>query len=259
MYLEPEEVSTTPHLQPPAAQMLQGRARLPRSPLFLAQNASSSPERRSIANLTPRVVTRIATHNTPSYLPTEPDQRPGSSSRLHSTRQPRTLRHQTNSFSFDDSERSSVAYEQERALSSSTTDSRPRPSESLNLRQELRGSSLQSSRIPSLASSFRSDLPPLHDQAISTQSGEIENGTDFNGRTRGEEMGPHSLSLIAEQSVISTSISNDPPRELNLPPPFSTILDQFRGQDHFQALHQMGIQTDLLFQALSEVLLVALQ
>ncbi|KAB8294174.1 hypothetical protein EYC80_009614 [Monilinia laxa] len=220
---EPEEVSTTPHLQPPAAQMLQGRSRLPRSPLFLAQNASSSPERRSIANLTPRVESRIATNNTSSYLLTEPDQRPGSSSRLRSTRQPRTLRHQTNSFSFDDSERSSVAYEQERALSSSTTDSRPRPSESLNLRQELRGSSLQSSRIPSLASSFRSDLPPLHDQTISKQSGEIENGADFNGRTRDEEIGPHSLSLIAEQSVISTSISNDPPRELNLPPPFSTI------------------------------------
>ncbi|KAA8565907.1 hypothetical protein EYC84_009718 [Monilinia fructicola] len=189
---EPEEVSTTPHLQPPAAQRLQGRARLPRSPLFLAQNASSSPEHRPIASLTPRVVSHVATHNAPV-------------------------------FSFDDSERSSVAYEQERALSSSTTDSRPRPSESLNLRQELRGSSLQSSRIPSFASSFRSDLPPLHDQTISAQSGEIENGAGFNQRTRDEEMGPHSLSLIAEQSVISTSTSNDPSRELTLPPPFSTI------------------------------------
>ncbi|KAJ8063396.1 hypothetical protein OCU04_008617 [Sclerotinia nivalis] len=220
---EPEDSSTTPHLQPPAAQRLQARTRLPRSPLFLAQNASSSPERRSTASLTPRVVSRIATHNTPGFMFAQPARRPGPSPHPPSTRQPRTLRHQANSFSFDDSERSSVAYEQERALSSSTTDSRPRPSESLNLRQELRGSSLQSSRIPSFASSIRSQEHPSSDREVSTQSKETENESNPDRFIRDEEMDPHSLVLIPEQSVISTTASPNRSQELRLPPPFSTV------------------------------------
>ncbi|KAI9645181.1 hypothetical protein NHQ30_005915 [Ciborinia camelliae] len=219
---EPEESSTTPRLQPPVAQRLQGRTRLPRSPLFLAQNASSSPERRSTASLTPRVVSRIATHNTPGYMFAQPARRPGPSPNSHSTRQPRSLRHQTNSFSFDDSERSSVAYEQERALSSSTTDSRPRPSESLNLHQELRGSSLESSRIPSFASSIRSDLS-LPGQGTSIKSGKIEIEAKVDECIADDETDPHSLILIAEQSIISTSIPANRSPELNLPPPFSTV------------------------------------
>ncbi|CAD6449212.1 924dc92a-1eb8-4d01-8c1e-e29f19ad166e [Sclerotinia trifoliorum] len=220
---EPEDSSTTPHLQPPAAQRLQARTRLPRSPLFLAQNASSSPELRSTASLTPRVVSRVATHNTPDFMFTQPARRPGPSPHPHSTRQPRTLRHQANSFSFDDSERSSVAYEQERALSSSTTDSRPRPSESLNLRQELRGSSLQSSRIPSFASSIRSQEHPSSDREVSAQSNETENESNPDRLIRDEEMDVHSLVLIPERSVISTTSSFNRSQELRLPPPFSTV------------------------------------
>ncbi|KAM0168692.1 hypothetical protein ACHAPF_010723 [Botrytis cinerea] len=220
---EPEDASTTPHIQPPAAQRLQARTRLPRSPLFLAQNASSSPERHTTASLTPRVVSRIATHNTPGFLFAQPARRPGPSPHIQSARQPRTLRHQTNSFSFDDSERSSVAYEQERALSSSTTDSRPRPSESLNLRQELRGSSLQSSRIPSFASSIHSQERPASDREVLIQSREIESETNTYEPIRDEEMDPHSLVSIAEQSIISTIISVNRSQELHLPPPFSTV------------------------------------
>ncbi|KAK6598846.1 hypothetical protein H4I96_08050 [Botrytis cinerea] len=220
---EPEDASTTPHIQPPAAQRLQARTRLPRSPLFLAQNASSSPERHTTASLTPRVVSRIATHNTPGFLFAQPARRPGPSPHIQSARQPRTLRHQTNSFSFDDSERSSVAYEQERALSSSTTDSRPRPSESLNLRQELRGSSLQSSRIPSFASSVHSQERPASDREVLIQSREIESETNTYEPIRDEEMDPHSLVSIAEQSIISTIISVNRSQELHLPPPFSTV------------------------------------
>ncbi|KAM0149957.1 hypothetical protein ACHAQE_009179 [Botrytis cinerea] len=220
---EPEDASTTPHIQPPAAQRLQARTRLPRSPLFLAQNASSSPERHTTASLTPRVVSRIATHNTPGFLFAQPARRPGPSPHIQYARQPRTLRHQTNSFSFDDSERSSVAYEQERALSSSTTDSRPRPSESLNLRQELRGSSLQSSRIPSFASSVHSQERPASDREVLIQSREIESETNTYEPIRDGEMDPHSLVSIAEQSIISTIISVNRSQELHLPPPFSTV------------------------------------
>ncbi|KAF7907948.1 hypothetical protein BELL_1124g00020 [Botrytis elliptica] len=220
---EPEDASTTPHIQAPASQRLPARTRLPRSPLFLAQNASSSPERHTTASLTPRVVSRIATHNTPGFLFAQPARRPGPSPHIQSTRQPRTLRHQTNSFSFDDSERSSVAYEQERALSSSTTDSRPRPSESLNLRQELRGSSLQSSRIPSFASSVRSQERPPSDRAVLIESQEIESETNTYEPVINEEMDPHSLVSIAEQSIISTAISVHRSKQLTLPPPFSTV------------------------------------
>ncbi|TGO26507.1 hypothetical protein BPAE_0058g00250 [Botrytis paeoniae] len=220
---EPEDASTTPHIQAPAAQRLQARIRLPRSPLFLAQNASNSPERHTTSSLTPRVVPRIATHNTPGFLFAQPARRPGPSPHIQSTRQPRTLRHQTNSFSFDDSERSSVAYEQERALSSSTTDSRPRPSESLNLRQELRGSSLQSSRIPSFASSVRSQERPPSERKVLIESQEIESETNTYEPVLDEEMDPHSLVSIAEQSVISTAISVNRSRGLSLPPPFSTV------------------------------------
>ena len=168
-------------------------------------------------------MSRIATHNTPGFLFAQPARRPGPSPHIQYARQPRTLRHQTNSFSFDDSERSSVAYEQERALSSSTTDSRPRPSESLNLRQELRGSSLQSSRIPSFASSVHSQERPASDREVLIQSREIESETNTYEPIRDEEMDPHSLVSIAEQSIISTIISVNRSQELHLPPPFSTV------------------------------------
>lgn len=169
-------------------------------------------------------MSRIATHNTPGFLFAQPARRPGPSPHIQSARQPRTLRHQTNSFSFDDSERSSVAYEQERALSSSTTDSRPRPSESLNLRQELRGSSLQSSRIPSFASSVGSqERPPSGREEVLIQSREIESETNTYEPIRDEEMDPHSLVSIAEQSIISTILSVNRSQELHLPPPFSTV------------------------------------
>lgn len=120
-----------------------GSRKLPRSPLFISQNAaSSSPERRPAFALTPRVTSRVATHNTPGIIFAQPPRRPP-------RRSPRHHRHQTNSFSFDSSERSSAAYEQQRVSSVSTNNSIPRPSDNTSLRDELRGSSLQSSRNPS--------------------------------------------------------------------------------------------------------------
>lgn len=131
----------------PALQGPSGRTRLPISPLVFAQNASSSsPDRRLTTSLTPRVVERVAIHGTPGVIFTQPPRRPHT--------QPTTrYRHQTNSFSFDDSERSAVAYEQERASSPSSTDSQPRPAGDRSLHEELRGSSLTSSRVLSNATS----------------------------------------------------------------------------------------------------------
>jgi hypothetical protein len=145
---------------------------LPRSPLFLSQNATS-PEGRLTTGLTPRVVSRVATHSTPGIIFAQPPRRPprttprstprvASRVTTHhgqehiSTRPPRpprtaprTLRHQTNSFSFDSSERASAAYEQDRVISNATDDTTAHPSEDTRLHDELRGSSLQSSRISS--------------------------------------------------------------------------------------------------------------
>jgi hypothetical protein len=103
--------------------------------LFFSHNISSSPEQRLTSGLTPRVASRMATHNTPGIIFAQP-------ARRMRRRSPRTFRHQTNSFSFDSSERSSAAYEQERVSSASTNDTTPRPSDDLSLHEELRGSSL---------------------------------------------------------------------------------------------------------------------
>lgn len=60
-------------------------------------------------------------------------------------RRSRNFRHQTNSFSFDESERSSAAYDHHRESSISTTNSKPRPSSDINLHEELRGRRVQES------------------------------------------------------------------------------------------------------------------
>ncbi|KAG0651467.1 hypothetical protein D0Z07_1919 [Hyphodiscus hymeniophilus] len=125
---------------------------LPRSPLYLSHNASSSPDRRLTSSLTPRVISRVANHHTPGLMFSQPARRPA------------TFRHQTNSFSFDASERSSAAYEQDRISSWSTTDTTPRPSPGLRLHDELRASSLISSEVSStgafIFSSPELPLPP---------------------------------------------------------------------------------------------------
>ncbi|EKD14650.1 hypothetical protein MBM_07371 [Drepanopeziza brunnea f. sp. 'multigermtubi' MB_m1] len=147
--LTPNDASTTQQLQPPSSHRLRPRA-LPRSPLFLSQNASTSPERRPTSNLTPHVASRVTHHHTPSILFSQPPRRPPRPG--GPTSSTRTLRHQTNSFSFDSSERSSAAYEQERVVSSSSNGI-ARGSAEVNLHDDLRGSSLQSSRNPSAESS----------------------------------------------------------------------------------------------------------
>ena len=123
---------------------------LPRSPLYFSHHGSSSPERRPTSSLTPRVASRVANHHTPGIIFSQPPRRPA------------TFRHQTNSFSFDSSERSSTAYEQDRLSSSSTTNTALRPSHGLRLHDELRGSSLTSSRVSSAGPfSFSSPQLPL--------------------------------------------------------------------------------------------------
>jgi hypothetical protein len=141
---------------------------LPRSPLYNAHNISNSPDRHTVS-LSPRVAQRVATQSSPGVLFSQP---------------PRRYRHQTNSFSFDESERSSAAYEQDRVASFSSTGSRPRPSNDVNLHEELHRNSLEEPDIDDVNSNI-------------THSDESQY--------------PH-----------STDNNETPQRSLPLPPPFST-------------------------------------
>ena len=168
--------------------MLRARRTLPRSPLFAAYNALSSPEHRATSGLTPRVTSSVATHHAPGIIFAQPARRPP-------RRIPRTFRHQTNSFSFDSSERASAAYEQRLVSSTSTIESVQWPTGNLNMHEELRGSSLESSRTPSVITT-------------STQADEDESMLSFS----------HSY---AATNTDRTFIFYSP--QLSLPPPFSTV------------------------------------
>jgi hypothetical protein len=101
-----------------------------------------SPEPRLITGLTPRVLSRVASHNSPGIIFSVPPRRP-----------PRTcprFRHQTNSFSFDESERSSVAYEHDFATPGSTNESTPKPDDDLSFCEELQDNLLPSSVAASI-------------------------------------------------------------------------------------------------------------
>lgn len=175
----PEDSSTPQH--DPVARM-RPRERLPRSPLYLSQNVSSSPERRPTSGLTPRVVSRVASHNAPGTMFSLPARRPP---------QPRSFRHQANSFSYDSTERSSAAYDQERISSSSIDDSVSSPPGELSLDEDLGGASLAPSQ-------------PTSEDSSSAQS-----------VTDSDEIQEDPRELLRE--VIPSS------PHLPLPPPFSTV------------------------------------
>ncbi|KAG4440403.1 hypothetical protein IFR05_004096 [Cadophora sp. M221] len=192
----PNDASTPQQLPVPSSNRLRPRNQLPRSPLYVSQNASSSPERRPTSGLTPRVASRVATHNTPGIIFSQPARRPP---RITTRTSTRTFRHQTNSFSFDSSERSSAAYEQERAVSSST-DGRARSATNTNLHEDLRGSSLQSSRVGS-AASYRVPGTP---EAVGEGESVI-------------------IDVDEEEENSNRIVEYSSPR-LSLPPPFSTVV-----------------------------------
>ncbi|KAH7346660.1 hypothetical protein BKA65DRAFT_477840 [Rhexocercosporidium sp. MPI-PUGE-AT-0058] len=204
--LTPNDASTPqqlpiPNSNRPNSNRLRPRNQLPRSPLYVSQNVSSSPERRPTSGLTPRVASRVATHNTPGIIFSQPARRPP---RISTRTSMRTFRHQTNSFSFDSSERSSAAYEQERAVSDSS-DGRARSATNINLHEDLRGSSLQSSRAGS-ATSYRVLEPP-------EVLGEGE---------------PLLIDMDEEDEVVNRIVGFSSPR-LCLPPPFSTVTRSVSG------------------------------
>jgi hypothetical protein len=97
--------------------------------------------------ITPRANHHIE-HNNLGEVSGQPARRPA-----------RTFRHQTNSFSFDDSVRASAVYEQDRISSTSTTGSRPHPSPDLTLEEELRRASLANKSGHPAEISFLPEIP----------------------------------------------------------------------------------------------------
>ena len=199
MLVVQDDISTPQNGRYSDTSRLRNRAPLPRSPLFLSQNASSSPEHRLTSGLTPRVESSVAYHNTPGIMFAQP-------ARRMRRPPPRAFRHQTNSFSFDSSERASAAYDQERVASTSTNDSTARPSSDLNLHEELRGSSLQSSRVASRMSHYLS-LPSVEDLSTIRRRDESEKAA----------------------STLGDFLFSSP--QLSLPPPFSAISRIVSGVD----------------------------
>lgn len=95
-----------------------------------------SPERRLTTSLTPRV----APHDTPGSLLSQP------------ARRPKSYRQRVISYSFDESERASAAYEDVQESDDDSNNSTPAPEESRSLHEELYGGSPQ-------GTSIRGDLP----------------------------------------------------------------------------------------------------
>ncbi|PVH75526.1 hypothetical protein DL98DRAFT_575016 [Cadophora sp. DSE1049] len=220
----PIDASTPQQLQLLSSHRPRTRLHLPRSPLYLSQNASSSsPERRPTSGLTPRVASRVATHNTPGIIFAQPPRRPPRTNTRTSTR---NFRHQTNSFSFDSSERSSAAYEQERTVSNST-DGRARHAGSINLHEDLRGSSLQSSRVGSAESYSDSGTSEAigEDDAAIIQVDEEDGDANQNGGFSSLELQlPPPFSTVSRSVSRANSLPSSPARGINTSnPPTSPI------------------------------------
>ncbi|CZS97395.1 uncharacterized protein RAG0_06496 [Rhynchosporium agropyri] len=211
----PNDASTPQILQIPSSSRFRSRTHLPRSPLYVSQNASTSPERRPTSGLTPRVASRVATHNTPGIIFSQPARRP---SRITTRITTRAYRHQTNSFSFDSSERSSAAYEQERAVSSST-DGRAETTDRINLSEDLRGSSLHSSRTASSDSYRISATPDVVGEGESividaNEDDEEDNDWDKNIESSSVPFAlPPPFSTVSRSASRANSLPHSPARE----------------------------------------------
>jgi hypothetical protein len=222
----PDDFSTPQHLQPMETRSARPKPPLPRSPLYLSQNISMSPEPHAITRLTPRVISRIASHNSPGIIFSVPLRR--------LLRISPRFRHQTNSFSFDDSERSSAAYEQQRASSGSMDESTPRLDDILSLHEELRDSSLRSSATTSIReetlsaheeprkSSQRNLLTSSVQTATVSYSQEAVNNQHVSQRNRDFIFSSPRFTNSDDEEVGDNSLETRSSPNLPLPPPFSS-------------------------------------
>lgn len=172
-------MSTPQETRLPNLQRLRARNPLPRSPLFRSYNPQHSPGRIISVGLTPR----LASPGTPGVLFSHP------------ARRPRNYRPRISSYSFEEFERASAAYEDMTA-----SESNPQVGQSL----PIEGDSLGKHR----ATSFQSS------------NGEVSLPSSPPGYIIGASVVPStSGQMVSECS--KTSLLSSP--SLQLPPPFSTV------------------------------------
>jgi hypothetical protein len=176
----PEDVFTPQNSLLSETPRIGSKVPVPLSPYTQSQGVNSS-DRILTLSLAPHVVS----YGTPgSLLP-------------QSQRRRKSYRHRTISYSFEESERASAAYEDIQGSDDDSNSSRPRPVEQLSLREELRGSSLQSASAGSIIPASPPEFANSQ-RSASTTSQAAERAT---GRS-------HALF---------------PPSQLQLPPPFSAV------------------------------------
>jgi hypothetical protein len=133
----------------PEVPRLRYRYPLPRSPLFRAQGANS-PERRLTTSLTPRV----ALYGTPGLLLSQP------------ARRPRSYRPRTISYSFEESERASAAYEQVQGSDNDSIGSQFQAEPQRSLHEDLEVGSSQSASLESNVPSSPPDFVEISHSRI---------------------------------------------------------------------------------------------
>jgi hypothetical protein len=117
--------------------------------------------------------------------------------------QRRSFRHQTNSFSFDSTERFSAAYDQERVPSSSTNNSTSRSDKEVSLDEELGGVSLERSKTNSDDSTSEESAADSDKyQLVLPQDTQEEPGRDFFFSS------PH-LPLLSPFSTVLRTVSGE--------------------------------------------------
>lgn len=167
-----------------------------------------SPEPRPITGLTPRVMSRIASHNSPGIIFSVPPRRP-----------PRTcprFRHQTNSFSFDESERSSVAYERDDATSHSTVVSTLKADEGWTSYEELQDSLLPNSIAASIGNGDAIACEETSSAYIRTHTPQRHNADLLLSSPR--------LSDNSNEDYGADDTDTKSSPSLSLPPPFSSAI-----------------------------------
>jgi hypothetical protein len=141
----------------------------------------NSPDRKSTASTTPRVVS----YRAPELLLSQ-------SARRRNFYGPRTI-----SYSFEESERASAAYEDIQDSDNDSNSSRPRPVGQMSLREELRGSSLHSVSVSSIIAASPSEFARSQ-------------------RSASEASQAAEQSLERRHAILSST-------QLQLPPPFSAV------------------------------------
>jgi hypothetical protein len=191
---------------------LRPRVHLPRSPLFYSQRPSSSPERPELTtNLTPQpstseVGTQQPVRQSQLTVSLTPRVQYGTSGQLFSqpARRPRRYRPRTISYSYEESDRASCAYEQEYASDSESNGSDLPPARPKTLQDELHGS-YESGSSPKI--DIASSPPIIKHPHVSLTSPE------------------HSRNRPTALTGDETDSSNQSP-QFQLPPPFSATSRQ---------------------------------